>query len=309
MSDVISADGTRKDCSETQPASPISLSVIFPAFNEEANIRYTVEAARAVLPKLARTWEIILVNDGSRDGTTPICDELAGQYAEVRAIHHTDNRGYGAALKSGILAARYDYIFFTDSDGQFDLQELEHLIEWASHFDIVTGYRAKRQDPPHRLINAWGWKTLVRMLLGVKVRDIDCAFKVFQRSVFDRVQIRSVGAMVNTEILAQANAFGMRIHEIKVSHYPRRAGKPSGANLRVIAKAFRELFRLWGQLRHVTHEQPGLFRTELPPSEATSAFRRRNAYDLGPAGATVMTRSLSVKSAAQPKVNNRCFAD
>ena len=147
------------------------------------------------------------MNDGSQDATTPICDELAEQYPEVRAIHHVENRGYGAALKSGILAARHDFIFFTDSDGQFDLEELEHLIEWASHYEIVTGYRAKRQDPPHRLINAWGWKMLVRMVLGVKVRDIDCAFKIFQRSVFDRVQIRSVGAMVNTEILAQANSF------------------------------------------------------------------------------------------------------
>ena len=309
MTDVIIADGTRKNCNSTQSASPVTLSVIFPAFNEEANIRHTVEAARAVLPNLAETWEIILVNDGSRDATTPICDELAEQYPEVRAIHHTDNRGYGAALKSGILAARYDYIFFTDSDGQFDLQELENLIEWASHYDIVTGYRAKRQDPPHRLINAWGWKTLVRMLLGVKVRDIDCAFKVFQRSVFDRVQIRSVGAMVNTEILAQANAFGMRIHEIKVSHYPRRAGKPSGANLRVIAKAFRELFRLWGQLRNVTHEQPGLFRTELPPSAATT-IRRRDGYNLGAGGgASVIAGPLRVEASAQSKVSKRCFAD
>jgi glycosyltransferase involved in cell wall biosynthesis len=241
-----------------------TLSVIFPAFNEEANIRHTVESAREVLPKLAKTWEIILVNDGSRDATTPICDELAEQYPEVRAIHHVDNRGYGAALKSGILAARYDFIFFTDSDGQFDLQELGELIQWSNHYDIVTGYRAHRQDPPHRLINAWGWKVLVRMVLGIKVRDIDCAFKIFQRSVFDRVQIRSVGAMVNTEILAQAMSFGMQIHEVKVSHFPRRYGKPSGANIHVIIKAFRELFRLWRQLRHVTHEQPGLYRTDRP---------------------------------------------
>ncbi|CAN5370686.1 hypothetical protein BH20VER3_BH20VER3_09950 [soil metagenome] len=262
---------------EAKSTPPVTLSVIFPAFNEEANVRTTVEAARMVLPKLAETWEIILVNDGSRDATTPICDELAAQYEEVRAIHHVENRGYGAALKSGILAARYDYIFFTDSDGQFDLQELENLIDWASQYEIVTGYRAKRQDPPHRLINAWGWKTLVRMVLGVRVRDIDCAFKIFQRSVFDRVQIRSVGAMVNTEILAQANSFGMRIHEVKVTHYPRRAGKPSGANLRVIAKAFRELFRLWGQLRNVTHEQPGLFRTDLVLAEATSV-QQNNGY-------------------------------
>jgi len=257
-----------------------------------------------VLPKLAQTYEIVLVNDGSRDATTPICDELAEQYPEVRAIHHMVNRGYGAALKSGILAARYDYIFFTDSDGQFDLQELENLIEYAGHYDIVTGYRAKRQDPPHRLINAWGWKTLVRMLLGVKVRDIDCAFKVFQRSVFDRIQIRSVGAMVNTEILAQANSFGMRIFEVKVTHYPRRAGKPSGANLRVIAKAFKELFRLWGRLRNVTHEQPGLFRTEGLLTEVAS-FARGDGYETAENNAS----ALAVESTAPAKVSNECFAD
>lgn len=296
------------DRTGAQSTAPVTLSVIFPAFNEEANIRHTVEAARLVLPKLAQTWEIILVNDGSRDATTPICDELAEQYPEVRAIHHTDNRGYGAALKSGILAARHDFIFFTDSDGQFDLQELENLIDFAGHYEIVTGYRAKRQDPPHRLINAWGWKTLVRMVLGVKVRDIDCAFKIFQRSVFDRVQIRSVGAMVNTEILAQAKSFGMRIHEVKVSHYPRRAGKPSGANLRVIIKAFKELFRLWGQLRNVTHEQPGLFRTEELIAE-TASYRRDGYERMAAGGATVLASSLSVETGAQGEVNNRCFAD
>src|SRR5450432_3859247 len=267
----------------TAAAPAVTLSVIFPAFNEEANIQRTVESARLVLPKLAKTWEIILVNDGSRDATTPLCDELAEQYPEVRAIHHTDNRGYGAALKSGILAARYDYIFFTDSDGQFDLEELEHLLEWAEHYDIVTGYRGKRQDPPHRLINAWGWKMLVRLVLGVKVRDIDCAFKIFQRSVFERVQIRSVGAMVNTEILAQAHAFGMRVHEIKVSHYPRRFGKPSGANLAVIAKAFRELLRLYQQLRHVTHEQEGLYQTEERTPHA-KIFRHHEVRDQVDAG-------------------------
>jgi glycosyltransferase involved in cell wall biosynthesis len=278
-----------------EPAA--TLSVIFPAFNEEANIRHTVESARKVLPKLAKTWEIILVNDGSRDATTPICDELAEQYPEVRAIHHVDNRGYGAALKSGILAARHDFIFFTDSDGQFDLQELGELIQWSSHYDIVTGYRAKRQDPPHRLINALGWKILVRMVLGVKVRDIDCAFKIFQRSVFDRVQIRSVGAMVNTEILAQAMSFGMRIHEVKVSHFPRRYGKPSGANIHVIIKAFRELFRLWRQLRNVTHEQPGLYRTDRPISDAKT-FLHREALDPARSGVGAMARHLNVERAS-----------
>jgi glycosyltransferase involved in cell wall biosynthesis len=296
------------DRNGTRSAAPVTLSVIFPAFNEEANVERTVEAARLVLPKLVQAWEIILVNDGSEDRTTVLCDELAEKYSEVRAIHHMDNRGYGAALKSGILAARNDYIFFTDSDGQFDLKELKNLMEWASHYHIVTGYRAKRQDPPHRLINAWGWRTLVRMVLGVKVRDIDCAFKVFQRSVFDRVQIRSVGAMVNTEILAQAMSFGMKIREVKVSHYPRRYGKSSGANLRVIAKAFRELFRLWGQLRNVTHEQDGLFRTEEPLVEDTVG-RQPNAYDSVRGGTTSLTRQVAVKSTGQARSNGQCFTD
>src|SRR5450432_2495802 len=297
MTKPFAAQETIEPPSSPHSAAPVSLSVIFPAFNEEANIRRTVESARLVLPKLAQTWEIILVNDGSEDETSSLCDELAEQYAEVRAIHHTDNRGYGAALKSGILAARHDYIFFTDSDGQFDLQELENLVEWAGHYEIVTGYRAKRQDPPHRLINAWGWRTLVRMVLGVKVRDIDCAFKIFQRSVFDRVQIRSVGAMVNTEILAQAMSFGMRIHEVKVSHFPRRYGKPSGADIHVIIKAFRELFRLWRQLRNVTHEQPGLYRTDRPTSVAETS-RHRDASESTRSSVGAMARHLNVEQAS-----------
>jgi glycosyltransferase involved in cell wall biosynthesis len=261
------ASGSRTPFVPGPPSA--TLSVVFPAFNEEANIKTTVECAREILPKLAIEWEIIVVDDGSNDATRAISDELAVHYAEVRAIHHPRNRGYGAALKSGILAARHDLIFFTDSDGQFDLQELEQLIRFADEYDIVMGYRAKRQDPPHRLLNAWGWNMLVRLVLGLKVRDIDCAFKLFQRSVFDHIQIRSVGAMVNTEILAQATSFGMRMREIEVTHYPRYHGKASGAKLRVIVKAFRELIRLWRQLRGVSEEQNGLY-SEMAENEATA---------------------------------------
>ncbi len=253
-----------------------SLSVIFPAFNEEANIKRTVESARAVLPKIAARWEIIVVNDGSKDATADICDELSELYPEVRPVHHPQNRGYGAALKSGILAARSGLIFFTDSDGQFDLLELESLIRWSDDYDIVMGYRGKRQDPPHRLLNAFGWNMLVRLVLGVKVRDIDCAFKLFRREVFDRIQIRSVGAMVNTEILAQATNFGMRMREIRVTHYPRQYGNPSGANLRVIVKAFRELMRLGRQLRKVDNQQEGLFYCDRQAESGLAS--QRNGY-------------------------------
>jgi glycosyltransferase involved in cell wall biosynthesis len=213
----------------------------------------------SVLPKVARKWEVIVVNDGSNDATTQICDEMAAGDDRIVPIHHDRNRGYGAALKSGITAARYALVFFSDADGQFDLHELQEVVHYSEDYDIVAGYRAKRQDSLPRLINAWGWNTLVRCLLGVRVRDIDCAFKLFRRGVFEKVQIRAVGAMVNTEILAQALHFGMRIREVKVTHYPRIHGRPTGAKLSVIIKAFRELFHLWWKLRAIDQNQAGLY--------------------------------------------------
>ena len=221
-----------------------SLSVILPAFNEEANIRAVVEDAYRTLPTLAPIFEIIVVNDGSKDRTGEICDRLVEEFSDVRVVHHPRNRGYGAALKSGIRLARHDLIFFTDADGQFDLKEVDALLEQTDAYDIVAGYRARRQDPPHRLLFAWGWNILVRIVLGIRVRDIDCAFKVFNRHVFDRIQIQSVGAMVNTEIFAQVSRFGMTVKEVPVSHFPRRHGKPTGGNVAVIIKAFRELIRI-----------------------------------------------------------------
>src|SRR6266480_7657864 len=237
-----------------------SLSVVFPAFNEEANIRAVVEDAYRTVPKLAPIFEIIVANDGSKDRTGEICDRLVEELPEVRVVHHPRNRGYGAALKSGITLARHDLIFFTDADGQFDLKEVAALLEQADVYDIVAGYRARRQDPPHRLLFAWGWNILVRLVLGIRIRDIDCAFKVFHRHVFDRVQIHCVGAMVNTEIFAQAARFGMTVKEVRVNHFPRRHGKSTGGNIAVIRKAFRELIRMRRILHRVTPDQPGLFR-------------------------------------------------
>jgi glycosyltransferase involved in cell wall biosynthesis len=236
-----------------------NLSVIFPAFNEEGNIACTIETAIKVLPEVATRWEIIVVDDGSSDATALICNHLKARFPEVELIRHGQNRGYGAALKSGIMSAKYDLVFFSDADGQFDLNDLQQLISWSEDYDIVAGYRAKRQDPLYRRINALGWNVLVRLVLGIKVRDIDCAFKLFRREVFDHVQIRCVGAMVNTEILAQATQLGMRIHQVKVNHFPRRKGKQSGANVHVIIKALRELCRLWRKLRHVALDQEGLY--------------------------------------------------
>ena len=239
-----------------------SLSVILPAFNEAANIRAVVEDAYRTVPKLASTFEVIVVNDGSKDRTGEICDRLVEEFSDVRVVHHPQNRGYGAALKSGIKLARYDLIFFTDADGQFDLKEVATLLEHADAYDIVAGYRARRQDPFYRLLFAWGWNILVRVVLGIRIRDIDCAFKVFNRDVFDRIRIQCVGAMVNTEIFAQASRFGMKVKEVRVNHFPRRHGKSTGGNLAVIRKAFRELIRMRRMWHTITPDQQGLFREQ-----------------------------------------------
>ena len=247
-----------------------SLSVIFPAFNEEANIRAVVQDAYRNIRDVIPVFEIIVVNDGSKDRTGEICDRLVEEFSEMRVVHHARNRGYGAALKSGIELARYDLIFFSDADGQFDLKELAAFIEQADAYDVVAGYRARRQDPPHRLLFAWGWNILVRFVLGIRVRDIDCAFKVFNRRVFNKVQIQSVGAMVNTEIFAQISRFGMTVKEMPVSHFPRRHGEPTGANVAVISKAFRELTRMQRSLRTITLDQLGLFREDSVQQESST---------------------------------------
>ena len=241
-----------------------SLSIILPAFNEEANIRSVVEDAYRTVPKFAPVFEIIVVNDGSTDRTGAICDKLAEELSDMRVIHHAQNNGYGAALKSGIKVARHDVIFFTDSDRQFDLKEVVTLLVQTDDYDIVAGYRARRHDPPHRLLFAWGWNILVRTVLGIRIRDIDCAFKAFNRRVFDSIQIRSVGAMVNTEIFCQAHTFQMTVKEVPVSHFPRKHGKPTGGNFAVINKAFRELIRMRRILRTATPDQGGLFQERTP---------------------------------------------
>lgn len=225
-----------------------SISIVFPAYNEEDNITFAVQQAKKVVSRVTRTWEIIVVNDGSRDKTGEIIDKMSHRDNRIRPIHHPTNSGYGAALKSGITSARHGLIFFCDSDLQFDLQELPTFIRLIEDCDLVIGYRARRQDPFHRKLNAWGWNVLIRLYLGLKVRDIDCAFKLFRREVFDTIKIDAIGAMVNTDILVQAQRYGFSIKEMPVTHYPRRNGKQTGANVRVILKAFRELFRLHTKL-------------------------------------------------------------
>jgi glycosyltransferase involved in cell wall biosynthesis len=231
------------------PSKPISLSVFFPCYNEEANVERVTLAALAAVKKITDDYEIIIVDDGSKDRTGELADRLATEHAGVRAVHNRPNLGYGGALQRGFREAAKEYVFYTDGDGQFDFQEIPKLLPLLKEYDIVSGYRLDRQDPLVRKMNAFCWTTLVNLTFGLWLRDIDCAFKIYPRRLFDEIEMLSLGALIDTEILARAKYRGYRIGQIGVHHYPRTAGTQTGANLRVILRAFKELFRLRGKIR------------------------------------------------------------
>jgi len=226
-----------------------SLSIFFPCYNEEGNVERVTRAAVETAKDLANEFEIIIVNDGSGDRTGEIADRLAKEIPQVRAAHNNPNLGYGGAVARGLTEARMEWIFFTDGDGQFDIGELPKLIGLLDRCDFAVGYRIKRADPFIRSLNAWCWGTLVRSLFGIKVRDIDCAFKLLPKSLIDAVTLQSEGALISTELLAKAHYRGLRIAEVGVNHYPRTAGTQTGASPFVILKAFKELFRLRSRIR------------------------------------------------------------
>ncbi|MBN1806639.1 MAG: glycosyltransferase family 2 protein [Sedimentisphaerales bacterium] len=230
-------------------ANSVSVSVFFPCYNEQDNITRVAEQAVVVLEKLNADFEVIIVNDGSSDNTGKIIDELAAKNNRIKAVHHITNLGYGVALRSGFKTATKEFVFYTDGDGQFDINEMPPLLELMGQCDIVSCYRLNRRDNFIRKINAWCWTKLVCFLFGLKIRDIDCAFKLYRRIIFDNIDLVSTGALIDTEILTRAVRRGYRVVQRGVNHYPRTAGRQTGANLRVVLRAFKELFVLWGQIR------------------------------------------------------------
>lgn len=218
-----------------------SISVILPAFNEEENIPKTVAAVVDAIGRTATEYEVIVVDDGSKDRTAEVTTQLAERYPAVRLVRHPVNRGYGGALATGFAAAKKDLIFFTDSDNQFDIREIDKLLSHIGEYDLVIGYRSPRVDPFIRKLNAFGWKVLVNLIFGYTARDVDCAFKLFKREVLDNIKIESRGATFSAEFLVRARRKGYRIKEVPVKHLPRLAGQPTGARLSVILRAFREL--------------------------------------------------------------------
>jgi glycosyltransferase involved in cell wall biosynthesis len=225
-----------------------SISVVLPAYNEEENIGPTLEVVVNILDSLVGDYEVIAVDDGSRDATAARVEEMAARYPQVRLVRHPVNQGYGAALYTGFTSSTKEWIFFTDSDRQFDVAEISKLIPLTAEADLVVGYRAPRRDPFLRVLFGWGWSGLVTLLFGYTARDIDCAFKLFRREIIERITIHSRGATFSAEFLVRSKRAGYTIREVPVTHLPRRAGSQTGARLDVITRAFRELIRVRWQL-------------------------------------------------------------
>ncbi len=221
-----------------------SITVSMPAYNEAENIEAMVQDVIQVLDTLADDYEIIVVDDGSSDGTSEVVKSLEQRHPQVRLVQHKVNQGYGAAVFNGLVSASKELVFFTDSDRQLDFQEVEKLLALIDQADLVVGHRAPRRDPFMRKLNGWGWSGLVTVLFGYTARDIDCAFKLMRREVIERLkdEVQSRGATFSAEFLVRAKRAGFRIKEVPIrGHRPRIAGSQTGARMDVILRAFKEL--------------------------------------------------------------------
>jgi len=245
------ADALSDTCAEST-----GISAVLPAYNEEAAIEATVRELRAVLAHTGQPFEIIIVNDGSIDHTGVIADGLARDDAAVRVVHHPRNRGYGAALRSGFAASRREWVLLMDADGQFDPGELPAFLTASRAADFVVGYRPTRVDPAHRRLFAKAWAALMSLALGVRVRDVDCAFKLMRRSYIAAMPLEAGGAFLSAELLAKARRMGARIVELPVRHLPRSAGRQTGGSVRVLVRALYEFSRLWWRVRRFRPAPP-----------------------------------------------------
>jgi glycosyltransferase involved in cell wall biosynthesis len=241
-----------------------SLSIVLPCYDEEPNVVAAVADADAAGQRFAAEHEIIVVDDGSRDHTRAIAESIARVNHRVRVVAHERNRGYGAAVRSGITASRSDWVLLTDADLQFDLSELRFFLPMAADNDLVAGYRIDRADPVARRLAAHAWNRLVRLTFRVGVRDVDCAFKLVRGSAVRALDLESDGAMISTELVTRGRLAGWRTAELGVHHRPRPAGEPTGGDIRVVMLAFRERRALIRRLRadsagarrHTAHPQP-----------------------------------------------------
>ncbi len=226
-----------------------SFSVFFPAYNDEGSIASMVNQALALLPQFTGDYEVIVVNDGSSDGTAAALDALARKHPQVRVIHHPQNRGYGGALRSGFTNATKDLVFYTDGDGQYDVNELAKLIPlMTEEVDVVNGYKIKRSDNRRRVALGAIYKFLARLLFRLPIRDVDCDFRLMRRRAIQAIDLVSTSGVVCTEMIYKLHSSGCRFTETPVNHYPRLHGQSQFFTLRRVAKTLVDFFALWLKL-------------------------------------------------------------
>ena len=246
------------------------LSVFFPAYNDSGTIASLVITALQAARTLTPDFEVIIVNDGSSDGTARIADELARTYPEVRVVHHGRNRGYGGALQSGFKAATRDLVFYTDGDAQYDPSEMTRLWHALDEsVDLVNGYKISRSDPLHRIVIGRIYHHTVKLLFGLKVRDVDCDFRLLRRSIFDRVSLEKTSGVICLEMMKKIQDAGFRIAEVPVHHYHRAYGRSQFFNFGRLFKTAVDVARLWVALvirrEHLRRARPAVAEP-APPS-------------------------------------------
>jgi glycosyltransferase involved in cell wall biosynthesis len=228
----------------------ITLSVFFPAYYDEKNISKVVDSAVRVLNgSELKDYEVTIIEDGSPDGTAQAADDLAAKYEKVKVVHHKKNMGYGATLYEGFCSAKFDYVFYTDGDNQFDLEELRKFIALIPYSDIVIGYRKKKQYSLYRKVTSIIYNFSLRWLFGIDYVDIDCAFKVIKRELFDKIKIKTQDAFIDAEIMIKAKRLGYTTTEVGVKHLPRVDGISTAARPSIILRTIKEIYQLKKEFR------------------------------------------------------------
>jgi len=232
-----------------KPKALTSISFFFPCYNEAENVGAMIEQSVKVGEEYGVDYEVVVVDDGSRDRSADIVKQWSAKNPRVKLVQHPQNLGYGAALRTGLKNSKKDLVFLTDGDNQFHITDIEKLFSKIDSCDVVTGYRISRQDKPHRRLNGFLWTQLNKTLFGLKVRDVDCAFKLFRQKCLKDLELKSNQLLIHAEILARLKKKGFKIEEIGIPHYPRTAGKATATHPIRILKTFGELFRLFWQIR------------------------------------------------------------
>ncbi len=251
------------------PDQRYSISAFFPAYNDVGSIGKIIHTMAWLLPKLADDYEVVVVDDGSRDGTADLLRDLASEYRFLKVIHHGVNRGYGAALITGFANCSRDLIFYTDGDGQYNVEELPLLVRaLGPDVDVVTGYKIRRCDPRHRVLAGFFYRHLMRLLFRLEVKDVDCDFRLFRRSVLERVQFVCDSGVICVEMMKKFQMLGSRLVQVPVHHYHRYSGTSQFFRFKHLRRVFFQLFSAWWHLvirrELLVSSQPAGHRVKVP---------------------------------------------